>query len=281
MTELFRGAGIIVDEEEIQAASGEPAEEPELFDAMLAASIRELVAMSDPLRRVAVLGRETDEWVEPKDKPTCARVKEGYSVHANVRIEGNDREGLAQLCRYVTRPPFAGERIKESGDGRIVVELRRPRMDGGTALLLTELELMEKLAALVPPPKAHLVRYHGVLAPHARARIEVVRRKKKDKKKKPDSRPEESPPGAKTWIPWAELLEKTFGVDALECPRCGHRMRVVAFITEPRVIRRILRSMGIAPPSDAAGADPPDGFGGGPIWGEGADEDPDAASDPG
>ncbi|HLG42706.1 MAG TPA: transposase, partial [Planctomycetota bacterium] len=244
-----------------------------------AASIRELVAMSDPLRKVAVLGRESDEWVEPKYKPTCARVKEGYSVHANVRIEGNDREGLAQLCRYITRPPFAMDRIRESGDGRIVVELRRPRMDRGTALLLTEQELMEKLAALVPPPRAHLVRYHGVLAPHARARIEVVRRQKK-KKKKPDSPADGSPPGAKAWIPWAELLEKTFGVDALECPRCGHRMRVVAFITEPRVIRRILRSMGIAPPMQAAGADPPGSAEGGSVWGDNDDDaaDPDVGA---
>ncbi|HLG42307.1 MAG TPA: transposase, partial [Planctomycetota bacterium] len=186
---------------------------------------------------------------------------------------------------YITRPPFAMDRIRESGDGRIVVELRQPRMDGGTALLLTELELMEKLAALVPPPKAHLVRYHGVLAPHARARIEVVRRQKK-KKKESQPRAAESAPGGKSkpesWIPWAELLEKTFGVDALECPRCGHRMRVVAFITEPRVIGRILRSMGIAPPPHSAGADPPDRAEGGRIWDESVvDEDPDAASDPG
>ena len=109
----------------------------------------------------------------------------------------------------------------------------------------------------------------------------MVRRQRK-KQKEPRSGPDESTPGSKTWIPWAELLEKTFGVDALECPRCGHRMRVVAFITEPRVIGRILRSMGIAPPPDAAGADPPDRAEGGPVWGESIDdEDPDAASDPG
>ena len=39
---------------------------------------------------------------------------------------------------------------------------------------------------------------------------------------------------------WAELLRRIFEVDPLRCPRCGHEMRIVAFITQPRVIDRIL-----------------------------------------
>ncbi len=38
----------------------------------------------------------------------------------------------------------------------------------------------------------------------------------------------------------AELLRRIFEVDPLECPRCGQTMRIVAFITEPQVIDRIL-----------------------------------------
>ena len=40
---------------------------------------------------------------------------------------------------------------------------------------------------------------------------------------------------------WAELLRLIFEVDPLRCPRCGQMtMRIVAFITEPKVIDRIL-----------------------------------------
>ena len=39
---------------------------------------------------------------------------------------------------------------------------------------------------------------------------------------------------------WAELLRRLFEVDPLRCPRCGHEMRIVAFITQPQVIDRIL-----------------------------------------
>ena len=40
--------------------------------------------------------------------------------------------------------------------------------------------------------------------------------------------------------PWAELLHRIFEVEPLECPRCGQTMRIVALITEPTVIDRIL-----------------------------------------
>ena len=39
---------------------------------------------------------------------------------------------------------------------------------------------------------------------------------------------------------WAELLRRIFEIEPLACPRCGQTMRIVAFITEPKVIDRIL-----------------------------------------
>jgi hypothetical protein len=39
---------------------------------------------------------------------------------------------------------------------------------------------------------------------------------------------------------WADLLQRVFQVDALCCPRCGARMRVLSAITDPDVARRIL-----------------------------------------
>ncbi len=42
---------------------------------------------------------------------------------------------------------------------------------------------------------------------------------------------------------WTELLRLIFEVEPLECPQCGQTMRIVAFITEPQVIDRILDSL--------------------------------------
>jgi hypothetical protein len=40
---------------------------------------------------------------------------------------------------------------------------------------------------------------------------------------------------------WARLIRKIFEADPLTCPACGARMRIVSFITDPRVIDPILR----------------------------------------
>jgi hypothetical protein len=60
-------------------------------------------------------------------------------------------------------------------------------------------------------------------------------------------------------VPWADLLEKVFAVDVLACPECGGRLRLIAFIAEARVARRILDHLGLdstGPPTARARAQP-------------------------
>ena len=112
----------------------------------------------------------TDTAPEP---PRCATIA-GVSLHANVCVPARDRERLERLCRYVARPPLAGERMSVLDDGRLLYRLKRRWRDGTTHMVFEPLELIEKLAALVPPPRINLVRYHGVLAPAARNRAGIV-----------------------------------------------------------------------------------------------------------
>jgi hypothetical protein len=58
----------------------------------------------------------------------------------------------------------------------MVYSLPKPRPDGQTVLALTPLEFLDRLAALVPPPRRHRHRYHGVLAPNAPLRAVVTAR---------------------------------------------------------------------------------------------------------
>jgi hypothetical protein len=46
---------------------------------------------------------------------------------------------------------------------------------------------------------------------------------------------------------WAELLQRVFEVDALRCPSCGERMRMISAITDPMIARRILTCLGLPP----------------------------------
>lgn len=57
---------------------------------------------------------------------------------------------------------------------------------------------------------------------------------------------EKETPGKPHSWGWADLMRRAFGLDVLACPRCGGRMRLIATIEDPLVIRRILSHLGLA-----------------------------------
>jgi Putative transposase len=99
---------------------------------------------------------------------------EGFSLHADVAVPAHRRDQLERLCRYLLRPPLALERLTESSGGQLLYQFRRPWRDGSTALVLEPLELLKRLAALVPVPRRPWLAYHGVLAPRARWRAAII-----------------------------------------------------------------------------------------------------------
>ena len=82
----------------------------------------------------------------------------GFSLHAGVAIGAADRAGLERVCRYMGRPALASERLERLPDGRILYRLRHRWRDGTSALVFEPREFMARLAAQVPPPRAHQVR---------------------------------------------------------------------------------------------------------------------------
>jgi hypothetical protein len=127
----------------------------------------------------------------------------------------------------------------------------QPCRDGTSSLIFEPLDFLAKLAALVPPPRSHQIRFHGVYAPHARLRSAVtpapaVKRGVCDHIDATES-------GAVTSktrrLGWAKCMARVFSVDVEECPRCGSRLQRIAMITEHRVVRAILASVGL--PADS------------------------------
>ena len=106
-------------------------------------------------------------------QPLCADI-DGFSLHAAVRVEAHDRKRLEQLCRYITRPALSDERVQLNAAGQVMLKLKTPWRDGTTHLVMSPLEFMQRLAAMVPRPRLHLIRFHGVLAPNAKLRAQVV-----------------------------------------------------------------------------------------------------------
>ncbi|MBK7007087.1 MAG: transposase [Burkholderiales bacterium] len=107
-------------------------------------------------------------------KEMLAYAHSGFSVDAGVCIEAHDRAALERLLRYCARPPFAMERLGKAGAAlvyRCAKQSSEPTSDKRGAkvdeLTLTPLELIDRIAALVPPPRTHRHRYFGVLAPNS------------------------------------------------------------------------------------------------------------------
>jgi hypothetical protein len=213
----------------------------------------------------------------------CAKIA-GFSLHAARVVPAHDRDALEKLCRYGLRAPLSQERLSRREDGRVVYHLRRPwpNAAGATCLVLAPSEFLRRLAALVPAPYANLVRYHGVFAPRSqwRARLPRPPGKQADTDAEPRSQPEpgfesrredaaQQTPAAPSTplrdactrrrqsLPWAQLLMRVFFLDALTCPRGAASMLVLARISEPEVVRKILLHLGL--PADmppTAPADP-------------------------
>jgi hypothetical protein len=120
-------------------------------------------------------------------------------------------------------------------------------------------ELIERLVAIVPRPRAHLVRYSGVLAPAFAARAQIIPasdRASGTDKAAPPPEGAEMPkrPGR---IPWAPLLWRAFLADVLQCARCPGRMRIAAVVTAPGEVPRVLSGLALVGTPSAFHAAPP------------------------
>jgi hypothetical protein len=210
----------------------------------------------------------------------------GYSLHAGVWISGQRRRQLERLVRYVGRPPLGQERLSyDSRTGKVLYAFKRPFKDGSTHVMLDPLTFLSRLASLVPPPRMHLVTYHGVLAPSARNRELIVpvtlpgrtRQSGKcehggaevqqgagreqalagavrsvvhpDRQYETQPQPQSDVPlegaGLRRRYSWAELFKRVFLEDVLVCHRCGGRRKVLSFILDTDVIIKILTHLGL------------------------------------
>jgi len=193
----------------------------------------------------------------------------GFSLDGSVRIEASDRAGLERLIRYCARPPFALERLHLVGgrSDQVLYILPGPDLAGRTALRLSALELLDRLATLIPPPRIHRHRYHGVFAPNAPLRSLVTARTHQDNAaaaqdlvanlplrppppspENPDvpapEAPEASASGSSRPSRWAALLARIYEVFPLICPTCQTPLTFIAFLTDPEPIAQILAHIG-------------------------------------
>ena len=243
---------------------------------------------TDLRRRIlrAFVWRGLLESVDAKEM--LAYPHSGFSVDAGVCIDAHDRAALERLLRYCARPPFAMDRLRKEGAAlvyRCAKQHSEPSSDKRGArvdeLRLTQLELIDRIAALVPPPRTHRHRYFGVLAPNSSLRAAVTALAAPAKQVVVQTEPAITGEGAPGVVPlghamplppesvplkrskahylWAVLIARIYEVFPLLCPLCGGQMRLIAFITEGTQIRKILDHIGVdsEPPHISPARGPP------------------------
>ena len=251
---------------------------------------------------------------------------EGWNLHAGVTVAQGDAAGRERLCRYVLRPALSLDRLSWTRDGRVAYRVKYPKSPSRTHLLMQPVQLLAKLASIMPPPRRPLVRYFGLLssasawrsrvvppalppqAGHAAHAVQATPQAASEPASEahpsappaasalaaaaPDARlpttPAQTPtiamlaptnsdpkgpnpnaaPSALSWrgavqaatryIPWADLLRRVFDLDCLACPRCGGRLRIIAFVHQKTAVRDILASLGLPhdPPVPARARSP-------------------------
>jgi hypothetical protein len=101
-------------------------------------------------------------------------VHERFNLHASVHLAAHDDLGRERLCRYLARPAFSLARFGVRRDGLVVYRVKKAGRGRVKQRVMTPLECLGRLAAMVPPPRYPLLRLHGVLGPRHAWRARVV-----------------------------------------------------------------------------------------------------------
>lgn len=235
------------------------ADEAPALAGLAAASVQGTVALGHGRgARIRRLGDPAHQ-VEAPTLGRCHARSNGFDLHAGLVVPAGHRERLERVCRYALRPPVARDRLSVTGDGQVRLALRHRWTDGTTHVSFAPVDLLGRLAVLVPRPRINLILYHGVRGPRAAWRSAVVRREPSQsggeaRTEHPSGQAGQGTP--RTDMPdaawrrvrgqlWADLMRRTFGFDVLACPRCGGRLRLIALIEQAAVIQRILGHLGL------------------------------------
>jgi len=174
----------------------------------------------------------------------------GFSARLGIAIGADDRAALERLVRYVVRVPVPTGTVRSTGQDVIVNTPPDPRT-GATQLRLDPLDFIHAVTAQIPDRGQHLTRAYGFYS--HRARGARARAAAKTGEQQPDDHSEQPPPkpARPPAASWARLMRRILEIDPLLCLRCGAPMKIIAFLTEPDVVHKIVRHI-----ENGGGGDP-------------------------
>lgn len=158
------------------------------------------------------------------------------NVDASRAIGRGDHEDLGRMLAYMLAPAIRDEQLTVRHDD-VIIELKRPRTDGATHRRYKFDQLLDRLAFLVHPRYANMIRFHGVYAPNAHLREQVVPQSPAVSEGGEASSPDDGET-EQDYQAWAELKTHSFAADVMRCPICAGRLRLVELTTDRITYRR-------------------------------------------
>jgi ribosomal protein S27E len=230
-------------------------EEDDAMHGIISASITYRLAFGPNAGRKALTLQAVPASDTRQQSNELVSKQSGFSLHAGVACKSNQRKKLERLCRYITRPAIAEQRLSVASTGNVIVALKTPYDDGTSHVVLSPTEFMGRLAALVPKPRVNLTRFHGVFSPNSKLRKFVV------PTRPADDAAIESQFGNKAYsMTWAQRLKRVFAIEIEKCEKCGGKVRVIASIEDSEVIEKILKHLGLDEASQVRNRSPPPGL---------------------
>jgi hypothetical protein len=167
-------------------------------------------------------------WVHP-----------GFSVYAGPPVDAAETASMESQARYITRPVLAMDALEKLDNGSLALETPPDPRTGATSIERDPLEWIHRITSHIPDPRRHCQRFYGAYSNRGRIRV-AARDDETAGLPVPAPERDNSEASREARSTWARLVRKIFEADPLLCS-CGGRMRIVSFITDPRVIDLILR----------------------------------------
>jgi len=244
--------------ENLLSEKGEMIDRPDALDDIFSESEQLLAATAASLRMRIAFGSEVGSKVRRigsgfgyEEEIGLVKGKRlasanNFTVHANRFIGAQERKKLRELISYTSRPAFSHQRLSlkdpDNPDGDLVYSLKTPWGDGTEAIVIDQMQMIEKLVALIPPPYLHLTRQFGAFGPHSGLRRDIIL--KPHVKKGFVAAGEDKDP---VRMSWALLLAVTFKADVERCKVCGARVYPDKFdiFDQPEDIQKVMLVMGL------------------------------------
>ena len=224
--------------------------DPEAIDHIHGSSITYRIALGkykgQKVLTLGILSNFKPQKEKEKEKPFLSRYS-GFSLHAGIFCSAHDKKKREHLCRYISRPSLSEERLSVNFKGQVVYKLKTAYRNGTTHIVLDPLDFLSRLASLIPRPRLHLTRFHGVFAPHFKYRSLVTPRSAFSNKTSKTSQTEQKNQKRFYSLGWAKTLKRVFDIDIQTCLKCGGQIKIISSIQNPQIIKRILSYIGENP----------------------------------